>query len=229
MTNQTSHLRLREAKSILKECVMMRIEWKRATLWIFVFATVAVLTHAMQRRPSAMEQRGDSAGAAPDSTAVYLPNHRYDLPATYVSTAQIQALKQKMIAEKTLDVSIDMVKTGGSSDKHQAGISLLYRREAEKTQFAAHDDVAEVYHILEGTSTMHVGGKLTDPVRRPTTPVNGMGLSGTQSDGSQEINLAPGDMLIVPAGTPHYFKKINGYTVYTIVRIDPDGVAALIK
>ena len=58
---------------------------------------------------------------------------------------------------------------------------------------------------------------------------NGMGLSGTQSEGAQEFNIAQGDVLIIPAGTPHKFKKANEFTVYTVVRIDADGVTPLLK
>ncbi len=30
-------------------------------------------------------------------------------------------------------------------------------------------------------------------------------------------------MIIIPAGTPHYFSEISESLVYTIVRIDPGG------
>lgn len=56
-----------------------------------------------------------------------------------------------------------------------------------------------------------------------------MGLSGTESDGAKEVNLAQGDVLIIPAGTPHKFKMANEFTVYTVVRIDPDGVTPLMN
>lgn len=179
---------------------------------------------------SARAQVVSAAGEAqaPDGT-LYLSDHRYDLPATYVSAAQIQAHKQKMIAAKNNDVPIDMVKMGGSSDKHQAGISIVYREPGVSNQFAVHDDVGEVYYIIEGSGTMLVGGKLLDPVRRPVSPGNGRGISGTKSEGSQEVHLAPGDMLIIPAGTPHKFVKADTFTVYAVVRVDPDGVAPLLK
>ena len=124
---------------------------------------------------------------------------------------------------------INMVQIGGSSDKHQAGISVVYRLEGQSGNFAVHDDVAEVYQILEGSMTMQLGGKLIDPMRRPVSPGNGMGLSATQSDGSEEVKLGQGDMLIIPAGTPHKTLKANEFTVYTVVRIDPDGVTPLLK
>ena len=34
-------------------------------------------------------------------------------------------------------------------------------------------------------------------------------------------HLAAGDIIIMPAGTPHYFSEIPESIVYTIVRIDP--------
>ena len=42
-------------------------------------------------------------------------------------------------------------------------------------------------------------------------------------------HIAQGDVLIIPAGTPHKFKKANEFTVYTVVRIDADGVTPLLK
>jgi len=183
--------------------------------------------HSMLGTPLA---RGQNAGStnAPDST-LYLPDHHYDLPFTYVSAAQIQAHKLKMLADKNNDVPINMVKIGGSGDKHQAGISIVYREPGVSNQYAVHDDVGEVYYMIEGSGTMLLGGKLIDPVRRPLSPGNGMGIGGTKSEGAKEVHLAAGDMLIIPAGTPHKFEKANEFTVYAVVRIDPDGVAPLLK
>src|SRR5687768_6535418 len=80
-----------------------------------------------------------------------LPNHRYDLPATLLTAAQLEAHKAKMLADKDEDVPMNMVKAGGGSDKHQVGISLVYRLKGQSNpNFAVHDDVAEVYHVLEG-------------------------------------------------------------------------------
>jgi mannose-6-phosphate isomerase-like protein (cupin superfamily) len=161
---------------------------------------------------------------------LYLPNHHYDLPATLITAAQIQTHKAKMIADKDDDVPINMVKMGGAGDRHQVGISVVYRRQGQSNPtYAVHDDVAEVYHVLEGTGTMLLGGKLTDGKRRPTSAGNGMGSVGTRSDGAKEIRIAKGDVLIIPAGTPHRWLMADEFTSYTVVRIDPEGVTPILK
>jgi len=158
-----------------------------------------------------------------------LPNHRYDLPATLLTAAQLQAHKAKMLADKIDDVPMNMVKAGGGSDKHQVGISIVTRAKGQSNpNFAVHDDVAEVYHVLEGKGRMLLGGKILDWQRRPTSAGNGLGSAGTKSEGSREIQIAKGDVLIIPAGTPHRWLMADEFTAYTVVRIDPDGVAPLL-
>jgi uncharacterized protein YjlB len=43
----------------------------------------------------------------------------------------------------------------------------------------------------------------------------------------QSITFAKGDVLIIPAGTPHKWEDAEEFTSYDEVRIDPDGVAPL--
>jgi mannose-6-phosphate isomerase-like protein (cupin superfamily) len=159
---------------------------------------------------------------------VQLPNHRYDLPVTVLTAAQIDAHKQRMLAAKDDDVPMNMVKAGGSSEQHQVGISLVMRAKGQSNpNFAVHDDVAEVYHVLEGKGTMLVGGRIVDWQRRPTSAGNGMGSGGTKSDGARQIQIAKGDVVIIPAGTPHRWLMADEFTLYTVVRLDPDGVTPL--
>jgi mannose-6-phosphate isomerase-like protein (cupin superfamily) len=210
---------------------MMRNHWKHVALSISVVATFAIVNRPILGAPTGEQRRGGGRGEAapPENVPLYLPDHHYDLPATHITAAQIQAHKLKMLADKKDDVPINMVKIGGAGDKHQAGISLVYRLQGQSNQFAVHDDVAEVYHVLQGSGTMLLGGKLKDARRRPTSAGNGMGISGTESEGAQEMNIAQGDVLIIPAGTPHKFKMANEFTVYTVTRIDPDAVTPILK
>jgi len=158
-----------------------------------------------------------------------LPNHRYDLPATLLTAAQLEAHKASMLADKDGDVPMNMVKAGGGSDRHQVGISLVYRLKGQSNpNFAVHDDVAEVYHVLEGKGRMLLGGKIVDWQRRPTSAGNGLGSVGTKSEGAKEIQIARGDVLIIPAGTPHRWLMADEFTAYTVVRMDPDGVTPLL-
>jgi quercetin dioxygenase-like cupin family protein len=39
--------------------------------------------------------------------------------------------------------------------------------------------------------------------------------------------ITKGDMVIIPAGTPHWFSEIQETLTYTVVRVDPGKVIAL--
>ncbi len=92
-----------------------------------------------------------------------------------------------------------------------------------------HTEVTEVYTILEGSGTMVTGGQLIDPrprgnaaaPRRPGT--SGPSLTGTGVEGGVTRQVGEGDIIVIPAGTPHYFSEIPESLIYTIVRIDPGG------
>jgi mannose-6-phosphate isomerase-like protein (cupin superfamily) len=206
--------------------VTISISWKALIASLTAVVTVTILT--VLTLPITYAQ-APAPAAASDKQPLYLSDHRYDLPATLITAAQIESHKQKMLADKNPDVPINMVKIGGDSEKHQAGISVVYRlKGVGQPSYAIHDDVAEVYHVLEGAGTMLLGGKLKDGRRRPTSAGNGMGISGTESDGAKQIRISKGDVLIIPAGTPHRFMMADEFTSYTVVRIDPDGVAPLL-
>ena len=165
-----------------------------------------------------------------DPSPVMLPDHRYDLPATLITAAQIEAHKKSMVAAKEDDVPMNMVKAGGAGDRHQAGISVVTRAKGQSNPFyAVHDDVAEVYYVMEGRGHMKLGGKLTDWERRPISAGNGRGSRGRTAVGARDVTIAKGDVLIIPAGTPHKWEMADEFTSYVVVRGDPDGVAPLME
>ena len=88
-----------------------------------------------------------------------------------------------------------------------------------------HSEVTEVYTVLEGSATLVTGGRLIDPQPREDTAlrrmVSGPGWTGTGMEGGVTRRVAEGDVIIIPAGTPHYFSEIPESITYTIVRVDP--------
>ena len=195
---------------------MHRMLWRYYAAGMLVTGVAAAMA-AQEQRPN-------------DPSPLVLPGHRYDLPATLITAAQIEAHKKNMIAAKDDDIPMNMVKAGGGSDKHQVGISVVTRARGQKNpNYAVHDDVAEVYYVLEGKGSMKLGGKITDWKRRPVSAGNGRGSAGTTAVGARDITITKGDVLIIPAGTPHKWENAEEFTSYVVVRIDPDGVAPLME
>jgi mannose-6-phosphate isomerase-like protein (cupin superfamily) len=191
-----------------------------STLWRYY--AVGMIVTAVAAAIAAQEQRSN------DPSPLVLPGHRYDLPATLITAAQIEAHKKNMIAAKDDDIPMNMVRAGGGSDRHQVGVSVVTRSKGQKNpNYAVHDDVAEVYYVLEGKGSMKLGGKITDWKRRPTSAGNGRGSAGTTAVGARDVTITKGDVLIIPAGTPHKWENADEFTSYVVVRVDPDGVAPL--
>ena len=165
-----------------------------------------------------------------DDSPLVLPGHRYDLPATLITAAEIEEHKQSMVAVGEIDVAMTMVKSGGGSEEYQAGVSLVVRPQGQViANYAVHDDVAEVYYVIEGKGRMKLGGTITDWNRRPVSIENGQGSRGTVAVGSEDMTIEQGDMLIIPAGTPHKWDYSEEFTTYVVVRFDPEGVAPLLE
>ena len=55
----------------------------------------------------------------------------------------------------------------------------------------------------------------------------GPGVTGTAIQGGVNHELKEGDVIVIPAGTPHWFSKINGSIVYLVIRIDPSQLITL--
>jgi mannose-6-phosphate isomerase-like protein (cupin superfamily) len=151
------------------------------------------------------------------------------IPATDVTASQIQETqKQEMSVNAVSDTPIRTVDAGG----HHVGIGLVHRPKGVKGGAASHDKVTEVYQVLEGSGTLVTGGTIVNPQRRASTArevtqINGPGVSGTAIEGGVTRRISKGDMVIIPAGTPHWFPDIQESLTYTVVRVDPNSVVPL--
>ena len=79
--------------------------------------------------------------------------------------------------------------------------------------------------MLEGSGTFVTGGRLIDPKPRENTARrrmgSGPGSTGTGIEGGVTRQVTTGDIIIVPAGTPHYFSEVTESITYTVIRVDP--------
>jgi mannose-6-phosphate isomerase-like protein (cupin superfamily) len=147
---------------------------------------------------------------------------------TYVPLSELEAYTKKAIAEKRVDQQVRDVDIG----KAHVAIGMVYRGKLDAPRpdsVAEHDLVSEVYHIIDGAATLVLGPDIADMKRRPATEetvrlFNGPGNNGSTVRNGVAYDLKPGDVVIIPAGTGHWFTKIPDHISYLMVRIDPDKV-----
>ena len=152
-------------------------------------------------------------------------------PASYIANDEIQAYVKKAIAEKLIDQQIRDVEIG----KSHVGIGVVHRGKLAAPapeSVAEHDLVSEVYHVIDGTATLVTGPDLVGKKRRPADLetvrlFNGPGNNSASIRNGVTHELKAGDVIVIPAGTGHWFTKIDDHITYLMIRLDPDKVTPL--
>lgn len=71
----------------------------------------------------------------------------------------------------------------------------------------------DIFYVLSGSATLVTGGTLIEP--REVAPLE---LRGTRVEGGDERVIRAGDVIVVPNGTPHWFKAVSGPVTYYVVK-----------
>ena len=117
-------------------------------------------------------------------------------PGYYIPLSELQAYTKKAVAEKLVDQQVRDIEIG----KAHIGIGMVHRGKLDKPapdSVAEHDQVSEVYHIIDGTATLMLGPDITNRQRRPATQLtvrefNGPGNNGSEIRNGVSYNLKPG-------------------------------------
>jgi glc operon protein GlcG len=81
-------------------------------------------------------------------------------------------------------------------------------------QVEVHTKDTDIIYVLEGTTTfvtggIVVGGKVTEPDE----------IRGSNVTGGDTRTLTTGDVIVVPNGTPHWFKEVSGPVLYYVIKV----------
>jgi uncharacterized protein GlcG (DUF336 family) len=95
------------------------------------------------------------------------------------------------------------------SDKYMVHAS--HRDQAGMVE--VHEQDADIIYVLEGTATLVTGGQIVDG-----KTIAAGEIRGTDIKGGETRTISKGDVIIVPAGTPHWFKEVPGPLNYYVVK-----------
>jgi mannose-6-phosphate isomerase-like protein (cupin superfamily) len=155
----------------------------------------------------------------------------HNCPGVYIPGEEIQAYAKRAIANHIIDQQVRAVDVGRS----HVDVGVVYRGKLASPapdSVAEHDQVSEVYHIIEGSGVLMFGPDVVGAKPRPADDravrlLNGPGTNGASIRNGVSRTLKAGDVVIIPAGTGHWFQRIDDHLLYLMVRVDPDKVTPL--
>ncbi len=96
-----------------------------------------------------------------------------------------------------------------TSYKVQAG-----RRVTAPGQVELHERDTDIFYITEGTATFVTGGKMEGGKPSGAAEVRGEKIAGGTTH-----TLKKGDIVVVPAGVPHWFTEVSNPFLYLVVKV----------
>ncbi len=72
----------------------------------------------------------------------------------------------------------------------------------------------DIIYVMEGTATFVTGGKAVE-----TKEIAANEIRGSRIEGGDTRQLSKDDVIIVPNGTPHWFKEVSGAFLYYTIKV----------
>jgi glc operon protein GlcG len=77
-----------------------------------------------------------------------------------------------------------------------------------------HTHDTDIIYMLEGSATLVTGGTVSQGKN-----IEAEEIRGTEISGGESRRLAKGDVIVIPHGTPHWFKEVTGPVNYYVVKV----------
>jgi glc operon protein GlcG len=125
-----------------------------------------------------------------------------DGQVTYLKSDQVRAA----FAKGSPLIEVEDYKIHASRRESQPGLAEIHTRDTD------------IIYVLQGSATLVTGGKSVAAKSTGPEELRGSGIEGGES---REITV--GDVVVVPNGTPHWFRKVNGPLLYYVVKVRQDS------
>ena len=124
-------------------------------------------------------------------------NRAAAVPVTYLPAKQVtQAFVKGMPLVRGKNYKVD------ASHRNEPGIVEVHTRDTD------------IIYMLQGSATLVTGGTLVDP--KTIEPEE---IRGRESKEGETRMITKGDVVVIPNGTPHWFKEVKDPIDYYVVKI----------
>lgn len=118
-------------------------------------------------------------------------------------------------------IAAEQVRTG-----FEKGMPLLendaFKIHASRREAAGRAEVhvrdTDTIYVIRGSATLVTGGRVVDPESVAPDEIRGASI-----EGGDARRLAPGDVVVVPNGVPHWFQSVEGPLLYYVVKVTATG------
>lgn len=166
----------------------------RTTIAVLLGISVVVGATLSAQQPAA----GRGRGAAPPVPAAPPAGSA----GTYKSGAELMD-----ILKKNMSPTGEMT-TSAVSNTDQYRINVVHRSKGAGA--IAHPGNTELHYIIEGSATVVTGGKIVPAAQGGNAPAS--------IEGGVTKHVTKGDVIIIPEGSAHWYKDVEGQITYLEVR-----------
>jgi glc operon protein GlcG len=120
----------------------------------------------------------------------------------------------KAIYYPACDVDVAFEKGAVLFDGGGSNYMIHASRREKAGQAEVHTKETDVIYVLDGTAMFVTGGKVVGGATTAEDEIRGASI-----EGGEERPLSKGDVIVVPAGTPHWFKDVTAPFLYYVVKV----------
>lgn len=112
------------------------------------------------------------------------------------------------------DVDASFDKGGVLFDGGGSNYMIHTSRRKEPGLAEVHTKDADLIYVVQGAATFITGGSVLEAKNIAADEIRGSAIQGGETR-----KLAKGDVIVVPAGTPHQFKEVSAPFLYYVVKV----------
>jgi mannose-6-phosphate isomerase-like protein (cupin superfamily) len=143
-------------------------------------------------------------------------------PAVDIRAADVAAFLDALPPDQISDRAIRVADVGG----YNVGVFGVFRpRDSGGAAIRHETSVTEVYYMVEGSGTLVTGGIIIEERSTGNSRLTGRpNFAGSGVEGGVSRRVEPGDIVIIPGNSPHWWSSLDSDIKYLIYRPDPEAL-----